>query len=53
MHEISVISKRLGWSAHNDKVIAPELDPCISCIQHKDMTFGSRVGFSAELRFLR
>ena len=26
MCDISVISKRLAWSVHNDKVVAPELD---------------------------
>ena len=26
MYDISVISRRLAWSVHNDKVIAPELD---------------------------
>ena len=26
MCDISVISKSLAWSVHNDKVIAPELD---------------------------
>ena len=26
IYDISVISKHLAWSVHNDKVIAPELD---------------------------
>ena len=45
MCDISVISKSLAWSVHNDKVIAPELDKIdmIKELLHVTCKFGHSV----------